>query len=616
MKRPFSLLAWALLVISPLFFAAGCGDDSDDDDDVTVQYTLTITPPTGGTITASPASADGKYDNGTVVTLTATPTDSAAMMFEAWSGDASGTTSPTTVTMNADKTVGCTFKEIAAGDTYALTVTQPDEAYGAVTLSPDGGSYAAGTEVTLTFTPEAFYSGHGVDTWTDDLDGVTGNSTTITMNEDKEVGVTLCGYYTVSIPEYTGGTATVTVQAPGETTPVALVSGSTVKAGSTITVTATPAEGFIVDSVFQSVPVINPFWIAYDEELANTASFAVNDSRLLSQIYAQYMGGYSYSFDAGACFVADTTGDSYNFVNNVVYAKPDVKELNYDVYTPKSATAPLPAVIIIHGGGWNTNDEDIMRGQARSIVNYDGGKYVAVSIDYRFLATADGGVNVTMNQIIEDCFGAILHIQENADTYGIDPAKISVTGDSAGGHLSAVMVNMSDKIGEGGWGTTAGVYEFVPTYMPEGMTVAQAKAAIQSSILAGAPSYGVFEEARLTGRADAALLPYIAPQSNIPDTSAGGRTLAPQYVSVGSEDTTVVSDNNNGDQAEVNGPITYYNALLAAGQSATWRLVDGATHAYFDWKPDPTTQATYNSIGEPEMTLMMQFFDTVFYPVP
>ncbi len=227
----------------------------------------------------------------------------------------------------------------------------------------------------------------------------------------------------------------------------------------------------------------------------------------------------------------------------------------------------------------------------------------------------DGGANVTMNQIIEDCFGAILHIQENADTYGIDQNKLAVTGDSAGGHLSAVMVNMSDLIGEGGWGTTAGVYEFVPTYMPDGMTVAQAKTAIQNSILAGAPSYGVFEAARLTS-VDESIRTYVAPQANIPDTAGGGRTLAPQYVSVGSEDTTVITGNDNGDQAELNGPITYHNALLAAGQSSTWRLVDGATHAYFDWKPDPTTQATYNSTGETEMTLMMQFFDTVFYPAP
>ena len=41
----------------------------------------------------------------------------------------------------------------------------------------------------------------------------------------------------------------------------------------------------------------------------------------------------------------------------------------------------LPCIVIIHGGGWSSNNEDIMRGLARELVK--GGRYVVFSIDYQ-----------------------------------------------------------------------------------------------------------------------------------------------------------------------------------------------------------------------------------------
>jgi acetyl esterase/lipase len=58
------------------------------------------------------------------------------------------------------------------------------------------------------------------------------------------------------------------------------------------------------------------------------------------------------------------------------------------VYSPKGAKN-LPCIIIIHGGGWSSNNEDIMRGLARELVK--GGRYVVFSIDYRWINKLDGG---------------------------------------------------------------------------------------------------------------------------------------------------------------------------------------------------------------------------------
>ena len=115
-----------------------------------------------------------------------------------------------------------------------------------------------------------------------------------------------------------------------------------------------------------------------------------------------------------------------------------MKPLKYDVYSPKGARN-LPVIVIIHGGGWAANDEDVMRGLARELTK--GGKFVVASMDYRWAGKADGdATGNTMADLIDDVFGGIAHIMEHAPQYGGDPTRIGVTGDSAGGHLAAVGV--------------------------------------------------------------------------------------------------------------------------------------------------------------------------------
>jgi uncharacterized repeat protein (TIGR02543 family) len=69
------------------------------------EYTLTTSVVGSGTVTRNPDRAT--YASGTLVTLTAVPT--AGWTFTGWSGDLSGTTNPTTITMNGNKTVTATF---------------------------------------------------------------------------------------------------------------------------------------------------------------------------------------------------------------------------------------------------------------------------------------------------------------------------------------------------------------------------------------------------------------------------------------------------------------------------------------------------------------------------
>jgi Zn-dependent metalloprotease/PKD repeat protein len=140
------------------------------------QYTLTTNTVGQGSITLDPPG--GTYCEGTVVTLTATP--AAGWQFDNWSGDLSGTTNPTTITMSSNKSVTANFSQLPVPD-YTLTVNTVGQ--GSVTLDPPGGTYPEGTVVTLTATPD---SGWKFDNWSGDLTG-TANPDTITMDADKTV---------------------------------------------------------------------------------------------------------------------------------------------------------------------------------------------------------------------------------------------------------------------------------------------------------------------------------------------------------------------------------------------------------------------------------------------
>lgn len=137
---------------------------------------VAISPSTGGTVARTPDL--GEYEPGTVVTLTATP--AAGYAFTRWEGDASGAANPTTVTMDAARSVVAVFTPTAY---YTLAVTVSPVDGGTVARSPDQVEYAPGTVVTLTATPA---SGFAFSRWDGGLTG-TSNPAAIAMSGDRSV---------------------------------------------------------------------------------------------------------------------------------------------------------------------------------------------------------------------------------------------------------------------------------------------------------------------------------------------------------------------------------------------------------------------------------------------
>lgn len=351
-----------------------------------------------------------------------------------------------------------------------------------------------------------------------------------------------------------------------------------VKAGTVLTIQTTPENGYSFDTGYFSTP--GQWGAMYYESV--TPTFTVKVDKDLS---------------VGACFVPKAVEENLHVVQDVVYAKPGVKTLKYDVYSPKGKQN-LPCIVIIHGGGWSSNTEEVMRGFARELANSD--RYVVFNIDYRWTGNLDGDKTPTeLHQLIEDVYGALLHIMENATKYGGDPTRICVTGDSAGGHLSASVANFVERIGDRGFGKTQGIYEFLPTYMPKGKTIAQVKSELAKAIKAVAPSYGVFAPETLVYRfKDYPYRNEVAPINGIPEVS---KRAVPQLLLRGTEDPLIKDEQVK----------KYMNALVKAGQRVEYIQVGGATHAFLDWKPDAKTQETFYKYGKYHTHQMLLFFDDV-----
>jgi len=381
--------------------------------------------------------------------------------------------------------------------------------------------------------------------------------------------------YTVTLDPAENGTFTLNPPLPAD---------GKYSSGTVVTVKATPAPGYVLDAIYYAVP--GRWGNMYHESQTDGFKITINQAKHI-----------------GASFIEKDRYPNINITHNVVYAKPGAKELKYDVYSPKGAKN-LPMVIIIHGGGWASNDEDIMRGMAKELTK--DGKFVVFSIDYRWIQKLDGdAMGNTMANLIEDVYGAIAHIMEHAKEYGGDPSRIALTGDSAGGHLSAACTNMPDKIGEGGFGQTEGVFEFMPVYIPKNKTIEQVRAEMMKSIKAAAPSYGVFGGNMLNHfsedpKANDSWKNGIAPLNNIPKAA---ERQVPQYLIRGTQDFLIKDEMVK----------EYVDALVKAGQRVEYVQVGGAGHAFFDWKPDTQTKATFEKYGVYYIAEMKAFFEDILY---
>jgi acetyl esterase/lipase len=225
-------------------------------------------------------------------------------------------------------------------------------------------------------------------------------------------------------------------------------------------------------------------------------------------------------------------------VETVVVGQGGGRELNADLYR-----APSPngvGILLIHGGSFIQGDRSQLRGYGIALARIG---YTCLACEYR-LARED-----KWPAQIDDVHTALAYLHHEAPSLGVDPNKIVVSGNSAGGCLALLAAGQSE----------VPVAAAVAFYAPVDFLGDDARAK-------GAPQAMSF----LLG--DDVSEPRLAAMSPINYVSSA---FPPTLLITGNRDDLVSPDES----------LRMYQALIAAPASAELHIFDGAPHA-FDLLPD------------------------------
>ena len=128
---------------------------------------------------------------------------------------------------------------------------------------------------------------------------------------------------------------------------------------------------------------------------------------------------------------------NYNLNEREIYTKYEVLEVSgrkvglWRYYLRHRAKSSRSCLIYIHGGGWVAGSTYTVENPCKLIAELADA--VVFNIDYSLAPEAK------YPAAVEELWTALKHIYDNAEAYGIDPQRIMVAGDSAGGNLTAVL---------------------------------------------------------------------------------------------------------------------------------------------------------------------------------
>ena len=261
-------------------------------------------------------------------------------------------------------------------------------------------------------------------------------------------------------------------------------------------------------------------------------------------------------------------------LQTVTYCSPDNTPQMMDIYTPvnKSSNASMPLVEMVHGGGWtggskgSINTLQPAHEVPATMLGLLAHGFVVTSINYRLAPRYKFPAN------IEDVKCSIRYLRAHAAQYYIDPNRIGLMGESAGGHL----VSLAGLAGpSAGW--DVGEYT-------------EQSSAVQAVIDMFGPEYlasGIGDPAIFGPSRDA--LHVDSPPTYIASTP---NTDPPFLILQGDRDKTVPPYHS----------LRFYNELLNAEQPAILQMVQNAGH---EFRPvgEPITPS-----ADQISSMMLQFF--------
>jgi triacylglycerol lipase len=248
---------------------------------------------------------------------------------------------------------------------------------------------------------------------------------------------------------------------------------------------------------------------------------------------------------------------------------PDVRVLVYEPAEP--GTAPRPGYVHMHGGGFVLGTPDMSDGSNRNTVLKFG--CTIVSVDYRLAPENPAPAG------LEDCYAALAWLHKEAASLGVDPKRIAVGGESAGGGLAANLAILARDRGE-----YPVCFQSLDCPMLDDRTCLNA----DPHPYVGDYVWDLANNAFGWG----ALLGVDAGFGQVPDYAVAARCedlsgLPPAFIAVGTLDLFVEED------------MDYARRLIRAGVPTELHLITGAYHGFNASGADtaPTRQHTYLRTG-------------------
>jgi len=235
------------------------------------------------------------------------------------------------------------------------------------------------------------------------------------------------------------------------------------------------------------------------------------------------------------------------------------REEKLDLYRPEKNESgeAMPAVVIIHGGGWVKGDKSRQREFVSGTALAKAG-YVAVSINYETRKGKRWPGN------LHDCKNAVRWLRKNAEDLGVDGSRIGVIGGSAGGHLALMVAYTGDHPKLSPQDLYPGISDKVSACVDMyGITNLLTRKVTDKK---GNPTdelkeHRLFKKDRETG---AAMWRNASPVNHIEKNSP------PTLILHGTRDTTVDRDQSK----------ELYAALQKAGVDSELKMIEGAGHAW------------------------------------
>jgi acetyl esterase len=282
----------------------------------------------------------------------------------------------------------------------------------------------------------------------------------------------------------------------------------------------------------------------------------INEEMLADQRFTGMEAARAYSATVFAAFAGPV--DDAAVICTSIEVEGAAGRRSARSYRPAQAgDALLPVVVFFHGGGWSVGDLDCYDELVRALVALSGVQFI--SVDYRLAPENPFPAG------LEDAISATRWIAAQGSGLGIDPGRLAVMGDSAGGNLAACVTNHA--AGELGFPQIAAQFLIYPV-----IDVSRPHESYPSRIAFGGGDYLLAREAIdatrdwYLGSGDRADDPRVSPIY-----AEGLRKLPPTHVMVAGHDP--LRDEG----------IAYYERLKAAGVDAHLESVEETIHAFLSF---------------------------------